>query len=117
MIRYAKTYDAAQVCDIYNYYGYFCPTPRKDLIDREGRCRLISRVSELGEEAPDPSDGIERKHRPVAVLVLIFSRRETKLTQFRSSSCAVSSRCIGERVIRLSSAATRMSPERPYSMS
>jgi hypothetical protein len=27
MIRYAKTYDAAQVCDIYNYYGYFCPTP------------------------------------------------------------------------------------------
>jgi L-amino acid N-acyltransferase YncA len=38
--------------------GYFCPTPRKDLIDREGRCRLISRLSEVGEEAPDPSDGL-----------------------------------------------------------
>jgi hypothetical protein len=37
---------------------------------------------------------MNRKQRPVAVAVSMFSLRETKLTCLLSSTCAVSSRCI-----------------------
>src|SRR3954452_19271570 len=50
------------------------------------------------------------KQRPVAVLVSIFSRRETRLTCFCSNRCTVSSRGSKELVRRLHSVTTSASP-------